>query len=277
LPSTPNSVETDQAIRSAQAQLLTERIADQRSQLAVASQQIEKLRSATNVDEVIGMAPLRISTLGYERVLLSWVEDEKWVPTSAYTLSGPDEASAIVAAGGPPYMPVRSLLEVNVVRKRTPILGLDADTNPRVHPGIYPVTRSVTYVAVPIVMNGRVAAIIHVDRNAESGLNDEYDRDVLALFAQNVGLALERLQGSNRQPLPPAAEEKWHKTLTRREKEVLVLIASGLTNAEIGGKLYISEGTVKTHAKTLMRKLGVTNRAQAGALYHRLYQGLGDG
>src|SRR5699024_2280483 len=91
LPSTPNSVETDQAIRSAQAQLLTERIADQRSQLAVASQQIEKLRSATNVDEVIGMAPLRISTLGYERVLLSWVEDEKWVPTSAYTLSGPDE------------------------------------------------------------------------------------------------------------------------------------------------------------------------------------------
>lgn len=49
--------------------------------------------------------------------------------------------------------------------------------------------------------------------------------------------------------------------ITRREKEVLQLIAEGLTNAEIAAKLFISVLTVNTHRKSLIEKFDATNTA----------------
>jgi two-component system response regulator DevR len=51
--------------------------------------------------------------------------------------------------------------------------------------------------------------------------------------------------------------------LTERELQVLRLLAGGLSNRDIGGRLYISETTVKFHVGNLMRKLDVTRRAEA--------------
>ncbi|WP_305982735.1 response regulator transcription factor [Roseivirga thermotolerans] len=51
--------------------------------------------------------------------------------------------------------------------------------------------------------------------------------------------------------------------LTEREMEVLRLIASGLSNVEIGEKLFVSENTVKTHVSNLFVKLDVKRRTQA--------------
>ncbi len=51
--------------------------------------------------------------------------------------------------------------------------------------------------------------------------------------------------------------------LSTREREVLALIATGATNAEIAARLYLSPHTVKEHTSALYRKLGVRNRAQA--------------
>jgi DNA-binding NarL/FixJ family response regulator len=51
-------------------------------------------------------------------------------------------------------------------------------------------------------------------------------------------------------------------TLTTREKQVISLIANGLSNQEIGQRLHISEYTVSTHRKNVMKKLSFTNIAQ---------------
>lgn len=58
-------------------------------------------------------------------------------------------------------------------------------------------------------------------------------------------------------------------TLTHREREVLQLIASGLSNREISRALRISESTVEHHNHHIYAKLGISNRAQAVAYAFR--------
>ena len=54
--------------------------------------------------------------------------------------------------------------------------------------------------------------------------------------------------------------------LSKREIEVVRMICEGLTNREIGEKLYISEHTVKDHIKNIMRKMGVASRNELVAV-----------
>ncbi|WP_426185747.1 response regulator [Microbacterium sp. TWP3-1-2b2] len=51
--------------------------------------------------------------------------------------------------------------------------------------------------------------------------------------------------------------------LTAREEEVLALLSAGLTNDEIGGRLFVSLGTVKAHIGAILTKLGLRNRVEA--------------
>jgi DNA-binding NarL/FixJ family response regulator len=56
--------------------------------------------------------------------------------------------------------------------------------------------------------------------------------------------------------------------LTAREREILVLVTDGLTNAKIGRELWVTEQTVKFHLSNIYRKLGVANRTEASRYAH---------
>ena len=61
----------------------------------------------------------------------------------------------------------------------------------------------------------------------------------------------------------PSAAESRFPTLTARELEVLNLVAAGLSNAQIAGRLYLSQKTVRNHVHAVLTKLQATDRAQA--------------
>jgi DNA-binding NarL/FixJ family response regulator len=75
---------------------------------------------------------------------------------------------------------------------------------------------------------------------------------------------IERFTKLSRPAPPPKLDE-----LTERERDVLRLVARGLSNAEIGQELYISETTVKTHVTHILQKLDLRDRVQAVVLAYQ--------
>jgi DNA-binding NarL/FixJ family response regulator len=88
---------------------------------------------------------------------------------------------------------------------------------------------------------------VHVVAGGEALLSPAVTRRLIAEFATR----------SRAMKSPPGLG-----TLTAREREVVVLIATGLSNEEIAGQLFMSPSTAKTHAARAMMKLGARDRAQ---------------
>ena len=195
------------------------------------------------------------------------------------------------------------LHESEVLRQRRPLLVEDASGDPRAL-GLLPGARS--FVAAPIVCQARALGLIHADCAISGESVTEFDRDTLWAFAEGFGYAVERsvlaerlraqservvalvrsasasvsdlstaeiqlgadaLRRPARTPHP--VHDECLAELTRRELEVLGMLAEGEPNARIAQRLVVSQDTVKTHVKHILRKLGVHNRSQAVSRYFR--------
>ncbi|MEQ7004811.1 LuxR C-terminal-related transcriptional regulator [Actinopolymorpha sp. B17G11] len=88
---------------------------------------------------------------------------------------------------------------------------------------------------------------------------DDFERLKAARHADAAGALLRSLGA------PVRTGPKGFGTLTRRESEVLHLLGAGLSNAEIGDRLFITRKTVEHHVGNLLAKLGLRNRAEAAA------------
>ena len=82
-----------------------------------------------------------------------------------------------------------------------------------------------------------------------------------SLYTDTRSRAADRMRGAGECPLPE---------LTRRQTDVLGLLAEGLSNKEIGRRLALSEGTVKLHVTAVLRKFQVNNRTRAAIKAARL-------
>lgn len=86
---------------------------------------------------------------------------------------------------------------------------------------------------------------------------------IRAVHAGNAVIAPENLgalvDGSYKRPpeVPPG-----YRTLTEKEREIFAAVARGLSNAEIGAAVHLSESTIKTHVGSILRKLGLRDRVQ---------------
>ena len=96
----------------------------------------------------------------------------------------------------------------------------------------------------------QILEAIHVVAGGEALLAPTVTRRLISEFATRPRLA----------PPPQLAE------LTGREREVFVLVARGLANAEIAATLHLAEQTVKTHVSAMLAKLGLRDRVQAVVL-----------
>lgn len=223
-------------------------------------------------------------------------------------VEGAEKMVAFAQSVSPPLD--HMLLETQMIRRHAPAIVRDARNDPRVNRPIIDFSLTRSYVAAPVMPTGRVIGFLHADRLYSGRTVDEIDRDTVWAFAEGFGYAFERtvlVERMRRQhaevrtalataekaaqavqdadlelrKVEPAVRSpasrmlatmssRVNQMLTRREVEVLRLMADGRTNQQIADELVITPGTVKSHVKRVLRKLHATNRAEAASIYARL-------
>ena len=297
------------AIRAAEDGVRDDQSARQASTSQVVRDALSGLRDVRTVEELVARAPGAASMVGFDRVLLSRIDESTWVPESMYVSNDARWADEIVAAGREDLRTLdNSLLETQIVRRNKPLVVSETLDNPNLHRALIDVTRTRSYTAAPISAWGRVIGFLHADCYQQGRHLDGTDRDLLWMFCDGLGhlitrtAAIDAVQslrgeldrlaagarsfesdggwprsqtGPSASPSPRPGAPRWFPdsapeftddvegVLTRREVEVMRLMGAGHTNAQIARRLVISEGTVKSHVKHILRKLQASNRAEA--------------
>lgn len=268
-----------------------------------------RLRSTTTPTKLLQQGAVElVDSCGFSRVVISRVGGSQLIPIAWHAdPDNKDFNQRLNSWREDPPVVTHAFHEGEILRRRQPVLARDALTHPLTYKPIMIALDCRAYVAAPITVAGRAVATIHADRPA--GDVDAGDRAILATFAEGLAMALERSELTERirvheakmrellstgiglfdelvedtvdftrpsSPAEPAspAQNRSAQTgalslLTRREIEVLDMIASGATNVAIGAALFITEVTVKSHVQHILRKLRASNRAEAVARYLR--------
>jgi DNA-binding CsgD family transcriptional regulator len=257
-------------------------------------QALGHLRGATSVRVLFSNATRALcETAGFDRAAVFSLQGGALIPESVYPADG---------NGPEPYELGPGLRETEVLRRSMPILVEDVSSDPR---AVGMLDGAASFVAAPIICQELAVGLIYADPGVMGEPLTELDRDTLAVFAEGFGHALERCVltgrlhahadrvlalvrsteasvtelgsyefalGSTAVRFPPVMAQTGHglhALLTRRELEVVGMLAEGETNARIAQRLVVSEDTVKSHVKHILRKLGVHNRSQAVSRYFR--------
>jgi len=289
-------------IKAAEERVRDELLERQRSAARVVRDALSVLREVDSVAQLSRRAPLAATTIGFDRAVLSRIEQSVWLPETAYVAKDPAWAEEILRAGREqPRTLDGSLLETQIVRRNRPLVVNDLTGRVNLHRALVDTSLTRSYVAAPIVGWGRVIGFVHADCYHQRRNPDAMDRDLLWMFCEGLGTlitratALEEL-ASLRAELRRLADGGYRAgadpiclgapgagsvengpldalddlvpadpelALTRRELDVLRLMSGGRTNAQIARRLVIAEGTVKSHVKHILRKLDAANRAEA--------------
>src|SRR3954451_6671165 len=266
------------------------------NRLAHLREALGRLRSVVDVRELGERAVRELcETLGFDRAILFAVENDELIAEAVWFTGDPEWSNEFLKLARRDGVRPRldhMLLESEVVRRRRPLIVLDPENDPRTYKPLVRASQTQSYIAAPVMPGGHVIAMLHVDRyNTGEAVNEE-DANLLWTFAEGFGYAYERMRLLSRLrrhaaelaqvggmpvmapaasggPAPlrvvgaKSAAEGPETPLTAREREVIVLVSSGATNQEIANALVISESTVKSHVKHILRKLGAANRAEA--------------
>lgn len=170
---------------------------------------------------------------------------------------------AEIAAVGP--LPVGKGMFTTVIDEKRPIRIANLTEHPSSTgvPGAHPAMTS--FLGVPIVYESETLGNLYLTESTRGEFRDIDEAVVVAL----ARIAAESIVNSRRNDSSEsAASTDWNpfEGLTEREVEIISLIAEGLSNREIAGRLFLAEKTVKNYVSVILGKLGMQRRTQA-ALY----------
>src|SRR3954454_2932081 len=178
--------------------------------------------------------------------------------------------------------------EFEAVQRQLPILVTNAQHRDDVYRPLVHAARSEAYAVAPMIRGDRVIGLLHADRFPVVDRQlDVLDRDLLWTFATGLADLIDRAAGRGLHSSPELAPELEPvedaaptspasgplSPLTSGHHEVLALLAEGSSNATIAGRLVISEATVKSHVRHILRKLRAANRTEAVIRYQTLVAG----
>lgn len=297
-------VEMAQRLLGAERAMQDAQVRYRDSAIKLAREALESIQHLETVEQIFKAGAKAVCDLGFDRAIVSRLEESMWTTEVIHVAGDEAWADEILEAGKhAPQKIVAGLPEQELVRRRRPIIVMDVQERAQVHKAVAEVSASRAYVAAPIAPGGEVIGFLHGDRVLHSGDLTAFDRDLLGLFAQGFSFAVERAvlyqdirnlqtqaravaatleaaaSGRYASDEPGAAPTSapitinqhyyYDSPLTRRELDVLKLMANGDTNQRIARRLVISEGTVKSHVKHVLRKLNAANRAEAVARWHQ--------
>lgn len=249
--------------------------------------------SAALADSVCSELVLRC---GFHRAVLSKVESQSWKPLILHHRGG-NETQPWFADWINQRVPLADTApEAEMLSRRRPTLVYDTADAAVYRPLIVQAGQSRSYALAPVVVGNDVVGFLHTDHHPLSRRVDDADRGVLWAFADGFSHIYERsmlteqlrtqrdsvrelffgavdrldeLCESTSAHAGPNADGNEDRCgaatveLTEREAEVFELMVTGATNQAIAQRLVITEGTVKSHVKHILRKYGAVNRAQA--------------